>query len=156
MIREANKEDIEKLISMWGALDNHVANITNNTVLNSKEKNYMDMVNQFIREILNCDDALLYVEDSDEELKGFVSAHIEKLAWFKPSTGLIGAIWVNKHHRNKGIGKQLLNHAEYWLKSKNVVNIQVCWDLENKDAEIFWERNNYFVSQLRGTKIIEN
>ena len=152
MIRAGEKTHIAEIISMWSDLDSHVTKLTNNHVLKSRNSNYIEEVNKFLLEIMEKDNSSIFIEDNNGELKGFVSAHVEKLPWFKPATGLIGAIWVNEKHRNKGIGKQLLNHAENWLKTNNVINIQVCWDLENNVAGEFWKSNGYSVRQLRGTK----
>ena len=152
MIRASKISDIEFILPLWSELDKYVANITKNEVLNSRVKEYDEVVSKTIREFSNSQNQKLFVAEENSNLIGFSTAYIESLPWFSPVTGLIGSCWVNEDYRNKGIGRELVINAENWLNSKNVSNIQVCWDKENPLANSFWRKNGYIESQIRATK----
>ena len=154
-IRTGQLSDLDTLILMWQLIDDHVIKEIQNIYLKERVINYSSELESTIREMLDGNDVTILVAEKDENIVGFITAYIEKLPWFTPSTGLLGSCWVNEKERNNGIGGQLVNHAEVWLQERKVFNIQVCWDNGNKVADAFWAKNGYSISQFRGVKSCE-
>ena len=154
-IRAGQVADLGTLISMWKQLDDHVINETKNNYLRQRDDSYISEIKNTLGELLDGRNTIILVAERDGDIIGFITAHIETLPWFKPSTGLLGSCWVNEKERDCGVGRQLVNHAESWLKKRKVINIQVCWDSGNKVANGFWTKNGYSISQFRGVKNCE-
>ncbi len=152
LIREGEFTDVIILVSMWDAMDSHVVNSTENTYLSQRVEGYNAEVEKTLNETIENGNSTIFVAEDNEAIVGFISAHVERLPWFSPSTGLLGACWVDNEYRKRGIGRKLVHNAERWLTGKNVHSIQVCWDYGNLEADAFWTRNGYAISQFRGTK----
>ena len=57
----------------------------------------------------------------------------------------IGGLVISSEHRNKGIGKMLVNAAEKWTRERGLSKIRVRSRLERTDAHRFYERDGYVV-----------
>jgi PhnO protein len=55
----------------------------------------------------------------------------------------IGNFIVDKHHRNKGIGKQMIAYIKNYCKDKNVKKIWLWTQEELVDAIKFYEKNGF-------------
>ena len=57
----------------------------------------------------------------------------------------IGGLVISSEHRNKGIGKMLVNAAEKWARERGLSKIRVRSRLERTDARRFYEKDGYVV-----------
>ena len=57
----------------------------------------------------------------------------------------IGGLVISSEHRNKGIGKMLVNAAEKWARERGLSKIRVRSRLERTDTHRFYERDGYVV-----------
>lgn len=85
------------------------------------------------------DDVIVFTENN--VLKGF--------ATYKVYAGFagIGLIAVDPGMQGKGIGKKLLDHIESILVSKEVTELRIPTQLENKAACAFYTRQNYKIAE---------
>jgi len=90
-IRTGQLTDLETLVLMWQLIDHHVINETQNIYLKERVVNYTSELENTIQEILSDNNATLFVAVKDGNIIGFITAYIERLPWFTPSTGLLGS-----------------------------------------------------------------
>lgn len=81
------------------------------------------------------DGFLVYVEEN--EILGFVTYKI------KNNLAIIGLIAVSQDHQGKGIGKQLIEKVENELINKNINELQIPTQEENRQACGFYEKLGY-------------
>lgn len=81
------------------------------------------------------DGFLVYVEE--KEILGFVTYKI------KDNFAIIGLIAVSQDHQGKGIGKQLIEKVENELINKNINELQIPTQEENRQACGFYEKLGY-------------
>ncbi len=74
-------------------------------------------------------------------LVGFVTVNITK------TNASIGLIAVNPNHAGKGIGKQLMQAAEYYAQKNNIPTISVVTQFQNKPACALYHSLDYQISQ---------
>lgn len=62
----------------------------------------------------------------------------------------IGGLVVDEHHRNRGIGRILLEEAEKWAAASGVSTLRVRSNMIRRDAHRFYERAGYSCSKTQG------
>jgi len=91
--------------------------------------------------------------------KNMVQVAVEKttvIGWIHVFTSLrlesdpfaeIGGLVVSSEHRNKGIGRMLVNAADKWAIEKGFSKIRVRSRIERTDARRFYEKEGYVVKK---------
>ncbi len=67
--------------------------------------------------------------------------------------GEIGGFVVTQNHRGSGIGKDLLAHAEVWIRERGVRRALVRSQLMREAAHRFYKREGY--SQVKTSAVFE-
>jgi len=62
----------------------------------------------------------------------------------------IGGLVVDEHHRNRGIGRILLDEAEKWASANGVSILRVRSNMIRRDAHRFYERAGYSCRKTQG------
>jgi len=62
----------------------------------------------------------------------------------------IGGLVVDESHRNRGIGRILLEEAEKWAAASGVSTLRVRSNMIRRDAHRFYERAGYSCSKTQG------
>ena len=62
----------------------------------------------------------------------------------------IGGLVVDEHHRNRGIGRSLLEEAEKWAAASGVSTLRVRSNMIRRDAHRFYERAGYSCIKTQG------
>ena len=75
-------------------------------------------------------------------IKGFISVEFSEEA-------VIGLFAVDETMRGKGVGRLLLNQAEYISKNKGYNNLQIPTQKENSGAYGFYLNSNYKIIEER-------
>jgi ribosomal protein S18 acetylase RimI-like enzyme len=78
-----------------------------------------------------------FVAETDNEIVGTIMAGNDG------RRGHIYHLTVKEGHRNKGIGKKLLEKVEAALKKEGIRKIFLVAFTENKKGNEFWEKNGY-------------
>ncbi len=134
IIRETREQDLKELPWLYRQYYNGDTGV---------ETNYDNMLNKF--KALQSNDNYIFLSAIDnEKLVGFCSLVINQdiVEQQKP----IVMIWnmrVAPEFRNQGIGSCLLKHAEKGAKKINADFICLSCDLENVNAQRFYNKNNY-------------
>ena len=118
MIRELQKDDINKVADIW--LD------TNIKVHHFIPAQYWKSNFESVKEALSC--AEVYVYEHDREIQGFIGLNNE----------YIEGIFVSAEMQSKGIGKILLNYAKD-KKHKLLLNVYQ----KNTGAISFYQREGF-------------
>ena len=75
----------------------------------------------------------------EEDVIGFVSAHVIRRANFNPGTiGFIDMIFVKEEHRRKGVAVKLITHIANHFSRENVNEVNLRYVVGNTMAETLW------------------
>lgn len=139
MIRKLQANDREQLVSIINKTDN----------FNDEEKNVaVELIDEAIANPNN-EDYNVYIYENDGKIAGYHCIGKRAL-----TDGVFDLFWivVDNSGQNKGIGKQLLDHAENFVKEKK--GRWILAETSSKDAynatRNFYMRNNYsIVAQIK-------
>jgi GNAT superfamily N-acetyltransferase len=77
---------------------------------------------------------------------GFIAAFVSPPIFGSevfPLVGVIGMWWVHAEHRRHGIGKQLLDQAESWLRDGGMRFVETHYMSSAHSAEALWQSAGY-------------
>jgi len=77
---------------------------------------------------------------------GFIASYVSPPIFgseFFPLVGVIGMWWVDPKHRRHGIGQQLLDQAETWLRQGGMKFVETHYMSAAQSAEALWKRAGY-------------
>jgi len=138
-IRRMMREDIEAVSRLWLAMmrehesrDRHFALASGNP-----EENFRDYLN----EVLEKQDAIVYVAENGGEVIGYILALIfDNPGIFElRQYGFIGEMSVAEEHRRGGVGRQLWERAVGWFRRKGITVIQLNVSPRNETGLAFWD-----------------
>ncbi|MBO5104283.1 MAG: GNAT family N-acetyltransferase [Ruminococcus sp.] len=120
MIRKFNKNDINRVMTIWleSNIDSH--DFVNPDYWKDNYNNVMDMIQQ----------AEVYVCESGGIIKGFIGLDGDYIA----------GIFVDKPYRSKGIGTALLNFVKE-IRNRLVLSVYE----KNKSAVRFYEKSDFII-----------
>lgn len=82
----------------------------------------------------------------DPQLSGFIAAYVSPPIFGSelfPLVGVIGLWWVDAKHRRHGIGRQLLDQAEAWLREGGMKFVETHYMTSAQSAEALWKSAGY-------------
>jgi len=88
---------------------------------------------------------LVLIADNPEPA-GFIAAYVSPPIFGSeifPLVGVIGMWWVDARHRRHGIGQQLLDEAETWLRQGGMKFVETHYMSSARSAEALWKRAGY-------------
>ncbi|HTT10974.1 MAG TPA: GNAT family N-acetyltransferase [Burkholderiaceae bacterium] len=77
---------------------------------------------------------------------GFIAAYVSPPIFGSeifPLVGVIGMWWVDAGHRRHGIGRQLLDQAETWLRQGGMKYVETHYMRSAHSAEALWQSAGY-------------
>ena len=140
-IREAEKEDLDKLVQLWIKF-NEVHDRINDWV--ELEENLEDIGRSDLKEYMQEDEKRVLVAEG-EELAGFVSFSVEEHPDIikQEEIGVIDKVFVKKEYRNEGIASQLVKEAEAWFDEEGLELLKTRVAVENRKAQSFWSDKGF-------------
>lgn len=135
IIRDLGKED---LISLKVLLDDLNNAIKFNHEINEKDLNSVYVNIDKYPEIYSN-----YVAIENDKIVGFLSIVFYKTFLHKGGTTLINELIVAETHRNKGIGKKLIQKAIESAKSRGMDEIEVGTEIPNIKAQNFYKKTGF-------------
>ena len=129
MIRPATKKDIKEIYDLIVELEN-------------KEFPYEQFKEKFLINLYNPNN-YYFLYQQDNKTIAFISLHIKDYLHHQNKTGEIAELVVHKDYTNKHIGKELLEYVEQLAKTLNLEELELCTSTWRKDAQRFYETNNY-------------
>jgi GNAT superfamily N-acetyltransferase len=87
-------------------------------------------------------DHAVFVAHLDAEAVGWIDVGIVHRLQSEPY-GEIGGLVVSDKHRGQGIGKQLIAHAELWMRAQGLERASVRSQLFRESAHRFYFREGY-------------
>ncbi|MFX1338160.1 MAG: GNAT family N-acetyltransferase [Promethearchaeota archaeon] len=132
IIRNLEKEDLTSLKVLLDEL---------NDVLKSKHKISEKDINSNYIDITKYPEIYSnYVAKENDKMIGFLSMVFYKTFLHKRGTALINELIVAKSHRNKGIGKVLIEKAIQLAKRRGMDEIEVGTEISNVNAQSFYKK----------------
>jgi ribosomal protein S18 acetylase RimI-like enzyme len=138
---ETDENDLELISDMWKKLIHH---------LQSKSK-YFPMDYQHLLfetrkdQLKNIAESgklrLDIVKDGENYLAYSVSSIVDE-------KGSIDSLYVDKQHRNEGIGNELMKRTLNWMELNDVPNFEILVSYGNEDALKFYEKYNFYPKHL--------
>lgn len=92
------------------------------------------------------------VAEIDEEIVGFLSCHGQLLLHHLGWAYEIQELYVDKDHRSKGIGKQLLQALEHVLSKENYDVLELTSNMKRTEAHKFYLNNGFEQSHFKFVK----
>jgi len=96
----------------------------------------------------------LVAEVNKKEIIGFISCHIQKLLHHENDVAEIQELYVNRKHRQQGVGKLLINQVLEKLKFKNIESFEVTAQNKRKKTHDFYSNVGFKQSHLKFTRIM--
>lgn len=141
MIREMIADDVREIAELWLELVNYHLPIDDAMPVPA-----VDGVQRYAARLQNSLDdtyAKIYVaEDDAGQLVGFVVAAIVDLLpemFVIERSGFIADIFVQEAYRGQGVGQQLIEAAEGWFRSRNILHYEWSVAAANHTGRKFWQ-----------------
>lgn len=135
ILRDLRKEDLPLLNILLKELIN---------ALESKHEINENLIYSIYTEIGKYPDMYMnYVALDDDKMIGFLSMVYYKTFLHKGGTALINELIVAESHRNKGIGKMLIEKAIQSAKSRGMDEIEVGTEVTNIRAQNFYKKTGF-------------
>ena len=152
-IREATPRDYQRLCTLIDQVDGlhreHLPHIFQKAEGPTRQREY-------VLGLIAADNVGVFVTEQDGRLIGLVVVIVRvssDIPILVPRTfALIENICVDRDHRNQGIGKALVEHAQLWAKEKGANSIELTVYEFNTDAREFYESLGYFTESRRMTR----
>ncbi|MBN8653897.1 MAG: GNAT family N-acetyltransferase [Cytophagales bacterium] len=80
---------------------------------------------------------------TDQTVVGFIAIMIYQNLHISGSIGRITAFCVDELQRGKGIGTQLLHHAETFLKAQNCSKIELTSNNRRTESHVYYRNHGY-------------
>ena len=129
-IREARLEDLRAMVPLWQQLMDFHEDLegTYNLVDDAVER-----WTKYIGPKFDDEDWYILVAELGGKLVGYTAVIVQDYppVFIATKHGFVETISVDEAHRGKGIGKQLLEAAEVWLRSRGVPEVTVRIDERN-------------------------
>ncbi|MEA3438696.1 MAG: GNAT family N-acetyltransferase [Chloroflexota bacterium] len=152
-IREATPRDYQQLCTLIDQVDRlhreHLPHIFQKAEGPTRQREY-------VLGLIAADNVGVFAAEQDGRLIGLVVVIVRvasDIPILVPRTfALIENICVDRDHRNQGIGRALVEHAQLWAKEKGADSIELTVYEFNNEAWQFYESMGYFTESRRMTR----
>ena len=137
--------EITELIKLWESQYKYhhdldpVYYVSNSSLLRKKFKEYLEKA-------INKDKPNILVAKEDKNLIGFITYKINEIDYFDTNIKKYGEVielFVRHDYRKRGVGKELLQKTEEYLKQKGIKWIEVQVSTFNKNAISAYKHMGY-------------
>ena len=142
-ITEALEDHIEQIGELW--MDFMLYHADMDAVYEPPENSILVFIDGFLRPAMEDDNSLVLVALHGEKAVGYSYSLIvppHKLNK-REKYGLIHDMFIARHHRRSGIGKELFAEIVRWFKSKGIHRIELDVMTLNHTASNFWEKMGF-------------
>ena len=150
-IKKAEKDEIHKLADLWYELASmHEYMMEGYELSDEPKKAWID----FIESNFEKKSMTTFIAEDEDSIVGFVTVVIrERPKIFKNTKiGMILDLIVKEEKREQGVGSELIEKSEEWIKSKGVSVGILTVAPENENAVDFWEKRGYKTYLLKKRK----
>lgn len=153
MIRDAVKEDLNRIIGLWQEMMNfHIEKSDLYQMKPDAEKIY----SEYLKDVLKSPDYFTLVFEDNNEILGYlIATESNEPPVYEGTTGLILELSVTEKHRNKGIGEELVSHIEKYFKNKGIIRIECMVSDFNEISKGFWFKNGYKPYNIMCVKLLD-
>jgi GNAT superfamily N-acetyltransferase len=99
-------------------------------------------------------DAVVFVAESDGHVVGVVTAHVLRSLHRSELVAMLTLLVVAEAARRRGIGEQLVRHAEAWASARGTTAISLTSALRRTDAHAFYQALGYDHTGVRLAKTL--
>jgi ribosomal protein S18 acetylase RimI-like enzyme len=139
VIRDANSDDLNEVVNLWGMLAQHHEELSNQFALawDGKRK-WATYLEERFSEI----STKLIVAEEEGEIVGFMLCLLSpnKPVFKDRKIGVISDVYVLEERRRKGVTKNMLNRAVKWFEKNKVGSIQLGVAHDNYEARAAWRQ----------------
>ncbi|WP_407333763.1 GNAT family N-acetyltransferase [Enterovibrio sp. 27052020O] len=139
IIRPATLEDAERINALCRSLGYHAD---------------LDQTAVQLERIMKQERDTLFVAEICDLVVGFITLHTVDVVHDDMPWGRISAIVVDDNFRDMSIGKQLLDHAEQYLKHRRCMRIEVTSHISREEAHGFYLHLGYRITPMRFIKLL--
>jgi (aminoalkyl)phosphonate N-acetyltransferase len=108
----------------------------------------------YLQNIRNENYIYLVALDADDHVNGYLSCHGQVLLHHQGKVFEIQEMFVDKTHRGKGIGRQLIQALTELLRYKDCVSLEVTTKQKRTDAQEFYSGCGFLVTHVKFTMIL--
>lgn len=144
-VRRATLADSALFGSLMRALYDEVARTANDPLLTANGESFAaNWMSWFEIQVGQQTGLVLFGENP--EPVGFIAAYVSPPIFGSetfPLVGVIGLWWVDAQHRRSGIGRELLDQAEAWLRENGMKYVETHYMTSARSAEALWKHAGY-------------
>ena len=142
LVRKATATDKKEIVKLRLALQHHVEQ-SNPIIWRVTKAGQQELVQQ-VNRMMSDEASLVMVAEHNTTIVGFVNGRILQRTEYEPTkVGFITMIFIEKHHRRRGIGTQLIHELCQYFEAENIQNITLRFVLGNQEAEAFWQHLSF-------------
>lgn len=100
---------------------------------------------KYFRNCIESDTTIALIAKENEVPIGYLVGGIEAVSEYRTIGRMceIDNMWVDEAHRDKGIGKLLMEEAKQWAKDKGITRMRVIASFDNTKAIDFYKREGF-------------
>lgn len=87
--------------------------------------------------------ATVFVAELEGRVVGVATAHVISGIHTTPPVGMLTALVVGESARGRGVGRELVAHAESWVRERGAIKISLTSALHRTQAHAFYKRLGY-------------
>lgn len=97
--------------------------------------------------LINNKTEIVFIATINEHAVGFICGQICRSICHRTLHGEIGELFVSEEYRKNGIGRKLMSAMEQEFKENNALVVTLQTSVQNKVAQLFYERCGYIGKQ---------
>ena len=141
-IRTAHSNDLPQLVQLWTELMEFHKDHSPVFQLNDESP---VTIRKFIENKLDQTNHRIFIGEMKDQVVGMlIASYSEGASLFQLyKKGYIAETIVSSVHRGKGIGKQLQEVAEDWLRSEGATHLELQVSAKNESGKQFWKQAGF-------------
>ncbi len=136
-VRIATTSDVDRIYQFMCELEN-------------KQFDYEMFMNLY-NENLKKPEINYFVAADNQQIAGFISFHTQILLHHCGLVGEIQEFFVDKHYRDKGVGKMLINAVKKYSSEKGIVSIEVTTNKKRTENVKIYQKYGFTLSHNKFT-----
>jgi ribosomal protein S18 acetylase RimI-like enzyme len=139
-VRTAKPEDIEQLVRMRLALQNHISSVKLH-LFGMSEKSVLSLTDKYLAEIQDKDVRIIAVEKSDSQtVVGMAIGKVVIRDDYDPERfGSIDDVWVDPEHRRQGLCRKMIEDLLRFFEQSAVQDIVLDYAVGSQESEEAWQ-----------------